>query len=326
MRTEDWAGGTLRSQLAEALSTARGQPVRVASIRRLVYLRSSHSTARLLVTLDDGEAITVVAKRLRRDRKSSDGGREILAYRDLLYQGRFGAPLLYASVHDVSGERFLLFLEDVGEDCLKHAGIGEWLAAVRWLATLHAAYRGRVDELRSYGWLPEQGSAYSRQLVSDARRNLVQVGACTSIERFDRLVRHLPTLVERLVQDDPVLVHGDLHPDNVLLQPASRIRVVDWESTAIGAGALDLVSLIDGWDGVERVELIDAYWRALEKESRTPVDRAACACVLGLCDAVQAIRYLAWDVSFCSDPVTVTELLDSIETGATEYGGGLIHG
>src|SRR5213076_728303 len=42
------------------------------------------------------------------------------------------------------------------------------------------------------------------------------------------------------------VIYGEYYPDNILMRD-STIYPVDWESTAIGAGEIDLASLTDGW-------------------------------------------------------------------------------
>jgi hypothetical protein len=58
---------------------------------------------------------------------------------------------------------------------------------------------------------------------------------------------------------DPVLLHGDLYSDNVLVAADGSIRVVDWELAAIGAGEIDLATLILGRGEHVQRRCIDAY-------------------------------------------------------------------
>jgi len=91
---------TVRELLAEGLSMVRGRDVRIADIRHLDYFRSSHSFARLLVSLEGGEKLRVIAKRLRPGLKRYGNENEILTYARLLPSRQFGAPALYGSVYD----------------------------------------------------------------------------------------------------------------------------------------------------------------------------------------------------------------------------------
>src|SRR5205807_4296869 len=111
------------------------------------------------VTLDCGERLGVVFKRLRPGEKLYGNEREVLIYRALLGGQRFGAPALYASVYDEARGHYWLFLEYAGQQTLHRAGMDEWRAAVRWLAGLHAAYWGRADVLRALGCLGEHDAA-----------------------------------------------------------------------------------------------------------------------------------------------------------------------
>ena len=44
----------------------------------------------------------------------------------------------------------------------------------------------------------------------------------------------------------PTVIHGEYYPQNILYRDG-KIHPIDWESTAIAAGEIDLASLIEGW-------------------------------------------------------------------------------
>jgi aminoglycoside phosphotransferase (APT) family kinase protein len=53
-------------------------------------------------------------------------------------------------------------------------------------------------------------------------------------------------LAALLVETPPCIIHGEYYPNNILCSDAA-IYPVDWESAAIAAGEIDLVSLTDRW-------------------------------------------------------------------------------
>ena len=44
----------------------------------------------------------------------------------------------------------------------------------------------------------------------------------------------------------PTVVHGEFYPENILVREGA-IYPIDWESTALAAGEIDLASLTEGW-------------------------------------------------------------------------------
>jgi aminoglycoside/choline kinase family phosphotransferase len=69
-------------------------------------------------------------------------------------------------------------------------------------------------------------------------------------------------MVPRLLADEPVFIHGELYPENVMVAD-DRICVVDWQSAAIGPGVIDLASLTEGhWQADLVRDCREAYLRA----------------------------------------------------------------
>jgi hypothetical protein len=160
-RTTPIAAATPHEVLSGGLREYLGRPVSIAAMDcEPLALRSTHPIDRLRVRLTSGEQLPVIFKQLRRARLPRGGHREVLIYRRILAGGQFGAPGLYASIHDPGAHRYWLFLEDVGRTHIGKAGPPAWLAAARWLAALHAAYRGREAELRTVGCLGTHGLPY----------------------------------------------------------------------------------------------------------------------------------------------------------------------
>ena len=64
--------------------------------------------------------------------------------------------------------------------------------------------------------------------------------------------------LEPLLQGPTTVVHGEFYPNNVLVFD-DRIYPVDWETVALGAGELDLASLIDNWPAEICEVALDIY-------------------------------------------------------------------
>ena len=170
-------GFDIQRILEEGLAAHLGRPVRLAALAvRPLDAQSTYPIERLRVTLASGEHVSVIFKRLGAAQESKGHRREVLIYRRLLAGQRFGAPALYASIYDEAQHCYWLFLEDLGRKTLARSNRDGWLAAVSWLAEMHAAYHGREEDLRALDCLAEHGLDYYQRLARNARRHLRQVG------------------------------------------------------------------------------------------------------------------------------------------------------
>jgi hypothetical protein len=301
-------GSAPREVLEQGLSAHFGRPVRIARLQRRPLATSSHAIERLRVTLASGERLRVIFKRLSPGEKLYGNEREVLIYRRLLDGARFGAPALYASVHDEGGRRYWLFLEDLGSSTLDEGDVEEWFAAVRWLARMHGTYHGREDDLRALACLMEHGPAYYHMVAQTARRNLELAGAGEAIGRFDALMGGYDSLVGCLADQPRTLVHGDIFAQNLIIQPGARIRAIDWESAAIGLGAWDLARLLDGW-GSMKAALLSAYLAEFESHVAGPLDKEGFQRLFGHCEILNALWHLRWSVEACQNAAAVEGLL-----------------
>jgi serine/threonine protein kinase len=302
-----------RDVLEDGLRQWLSRPVRIAALEGgPLEAWSTYPIDRLQVTLDSGEQLPVIFKRLQAGAGPKGNRREVLIYRRLLADRRFGAPALYASFYDERQGHYWLFLEDLGEDTLKHGDHEDWTAAIRLLAQIHGTYLGRDDELRGLDCLGEQAVDYYHEIAGRARRHIGLSGDRQGLARFDALMRRYGNLVADLVRQPRTLVHGDIFPDNLLLQPGPTVRLIDWESAAIGLGAWDLVRLLDGW-GSDRADFAKAYQEELGRLTGTVVDRAAFGWTLTACAIVNSLWHLGWEADACRDPEFVDWLLKELE-------------
>ena len=317
---------TPREVLEEGLSRWRGGRVRVIALEGVPLERqSTYPIERLQSTLESGEQLPVIFKRLQAVAGPKGNRREVRVYQRLLAGGRFGAPVLYASVYDEALGHYWLFLEDVGDEDLKRADWEDWIAAARLLGQMHGTYLGREGELRALDCLGEQGPDYYHGIAHAARKNMSLVDARAALARFDALMARYPAVVAHLVGQPRTLVHGDIFPDNLLIQPGPRVRPVDWESAAVGLGAWDLIRLVDGW-GRDKPALTAAYLETLEELSGAAVDRAAFAQTLACCETVNLLWHLGWEPEECRDSEFVDWLVNELEGTWPALGEGAGHG
>jgi aminoglycoside/choline kinase family phosphotransferase len=298
--------------LEEGLRAYLGQPVRIRRLAsRPLDEQSTYPIERLQVTLNSGRRLSVIFKRLHRGAEGKGGCGEVLIYRRLLAGQRFGAPTLYASVFDPEQDIYWLFIEDVGDKVLD-GDAEHWQAAVRWLAELHGTYWGWETELRALACLSDHGPAYYDMLANDARRNLESAGANQALSRFDALMTGFPALVAFLIRQPQSLVHGDIIPNNFILQPGPRIRPVDWEGAAIGLPAWDLARLLDGW-GSDKPLFIQAYLAELRRHTNLAPNLPTFRETFLPCTVLNVLWHLGWEAEACRDAAFVDGLLDTLE-------------
>jgi aminoglycoside/choline kinase family phosphotransferase len=249
----------------------------------------------------------------------------VLVYRQLLAAQRFGAPAVYASAYDEVGERYWLLLEDLGDSTLKSGDLDDWLAAVRWLAAMHGTFLGRDGELRALGCLAEHGPDYYWSIAQTARGNLEQACAWRALARFDRLMARFESIIPLLSSQPRTLVHGDIFPRNLIVQPGHRIRPIDWESAGIGLPIWDLARLVSGWQR-DKPAFLATYLVELDRCAAVPIDRRALEVTFTHCEILDVLWYFGWSVGLCTDEGEVAGLLDVIEGRWRRVDGGPIDG
>lgn len=304
---------SVKQVLGGGLSRHLGRRVRVTGLSgRSMGTFSSHPISRLAVTLDDGDELPVIFKRLK-PHPDKDVRREVRLYQRVLAGGRFGAPMLYAALCDDVHLRYWLFLEDVGQQRLEWCPAEGWVPAFRWMAQMHADCLSRAQELSNAGCLDEHGPGFYGDLAVAARGSLVTCGESLAVARFDRIVgRWLSRSVACLEGQPRTLVHGDLSCHNVMVQRDSRIRPIDWEWAAVGPAAWDVAKLLAGW-GRRKRGFLAAYLDEFGRHAAAPPDRVAFTAAVAHARVLHKLWYLKWWTEPCRDPAFVDRLLDTME-------------
>lgn len=204
--------------------------------------------------------------------------REVGFYRRLAEKARVATAACYASVLDEGN--FVLLLEDCAParpgDQIAGIAVPAAYAAIREAARLHSAFWDCGND-PSFAWLetgplaqpfydasilqsawPQFRDRYADVLTEDMKL------VCDAFaERYDAYSRPL---------DRPrCITHNDFRPDNMLFWPDGQIRIVDWQSAALGHNAVDVSYLIGGAFSPEdrrEVEqgLLDTYHEELTSQ------------------------------------------------------------
>ena len=183
---------------------------------------------------------------------------EAKVYQHLLPRLGVSAPRYLGVYEENPRGRVWLFLEYLEDSRRVHRVAQEregLCAAAAWVGRLHAnasrleplpAWIIRYDGVYFEGWV-------ERTLAFAGRRG-------EDLSWLEPLCRQGKEALRELL-DEPTIIHGEFFPMNILLH-RSEIYPVDWESTALGAGEIDLVALTDGWPDEVAWACRDAYCRA----------------------------------------------------------------
>src|SRR5262249_43258593 len=147
--------------------------------------------------------------------------------------------------------------------------------------------------------LGEHDGEYFRLIARTAREHLVEAGATWALARFDGLTADFGAVVTHLAPRPRTLVHGDVFPGNLPVQPGPQGRPSDWESASVGLAAWDLARLLDGWTNKE--PFIDAYLAEFARHSAVRLDEPDFRLTFAHCRLLNALWHIRWSVDACRD-------------------------
>jgi hypothetical protein len=184
--------------------------------------------------------------------------------------------LVPAVVASEPGRNWLL-MHDHGGRTLDDGPESAWIEAMPPVVELQRAWIGVADRIPAAGGqtrpIADLASAVPAILDRDGLGDRLAPDVRESwIAAVPRIVDACAALIDLGVPD--TLVHGDLHPGNIVLTPAGHI-VVDWSDAAVGNPFVDLPTFlvrtkdrelrrrlrdayVDGWDGLLPRARLDA--------------------------------------------------------------------
>lgn len=167
---------------------------------------------------------------------------EARAYRELVAPTGLSAPRLYGTHLDDRGSAWLLIEHLEGAVELDEAPDpeGALVLTATWIGTFQRWHDDaatttsslRYDRQYYRGWL-DRTVAYAGPWSARLPWLCELANACE------------PLLAE-LSDAPPSVIHGELTPSNVLFR-AGQVYPVDWQSTAVALGEIDVVALLDKW-------------------------------------------------------------------------------
>lgn len=180
--------------------------------------------------------------------------REVRFYREIAPRLPLSTPRCYLAHHDDENGRVFLLLEDLAPaqsaDLEVGLSVEQAKLVLEQLARLHACFWDRIGEL---DWLAPTEAMFDamreRYLAAVARLDATTEQYPTFL-RVARLLAELlkgRELVAMLRRGPLALVHGDVHPDNVLLPSldGGRLALIDWQSVSVARhGTVDVARLL----------------------------------------------------------------------------------
>jgi aminoglycoside phosphotransferase (APT) family kinase protein len=204
-------------------------------------LESTVSRARI-TTHGSGSGIPpdVVVKQL-----SAGSAREADVYQ-ALWQHLERPPAVQMFGRDVAGGATFLYLEYA-------TAVSPWpwadtVLAARVCEALAQLHDSRVLPRETFSWNYEDrlmGSAEETLQVARAARDASDQRVWRRLGDLRRVVGALPRIRRRLLSDRPTVIHGDMHPGNVILRRTGRIievLLIDWARARIGSPLEDIAS------------------------------------------------------------------------------------
>jgi hypothetical protein len=173
--------------------------------------------------------------------------RELRFYAELSGGAGISTPRCYYAAQSLENGAFLLLLEDIpgGPGLVTLDAVEQALCEV---ARMHARH-WNAPELEALGWLersPAQGLMTQRMLADATQRISARFGRVLP-ETFARVLEitsgQLESFIARERRRARTLVHGDLHPGNVLCGPRG-LTFIDWQGVGTGSPGRDLARLI----------------------------------------------------------------------------------
>jgi aminoglycoside phosphotransferase (APT) family kinase protein len=225
--------------------------------------RSTSPSAIVRCAFDDGVVRSVFVKRdvpglHSGGRFWAGGSYEADIYRDVLAGSSCGTPDYYGSWSEPAHGDSYLAVAYIDGWRLSRSEPAWLVEAARRLSRVHrdlTAAALRHPAVRQY----DQAfyASCSHRALAALRKAGVGEGWRESLFRtFDH------QMIPSLLASDRSFVHGEPYPQNVIVS-AGQVWVVDWQSAAIGSGAIDLACLTSGrWP----VELIAESERAYATE------------------------------------------------------------
>lgn len=236
----------LNSQLEKMVNKVHSPFQMTKMVRRKKFDYHSTSPAEIIsCSLDNGQLIHLFCKYAGSHTQFSNGHRggveyEAKVYQKVLNKLSLSSPKFYG-VYKGRNKICLVIQYLKGSKLLKDDHDPEHFAgAAGWIGNLHRIYIANLpSSVKRY----DQGY-YTIWLEAVEK---IANGLNGKYAWLTRVCEWFRENLHLLLNSPQTFIHGEYYTKNIMVR-RGNIYPIDWESAAIGAGEIDLVSLIDGWD------------------------------------------------------------------------------
>lgn len=271
---------TLEKQLSNIFSRNETGNVIVSILSRAEYdYRSTFPIEIVTCLINHHKKLILFCKYLDGICRKEDGHRggieyEIKVYQTILRQNELTTVRYYGSSFIQSYNETVIVLEYLENSERLHETMEPEVflsQAAKWIAGLHSqSITERFAFLHRYSKDYFNSWIYQIEAIQDLVRN--------SHPWLLKLINFFKRNIHFLTKVDQCLIHGEFYANNILVFN-NGIYPIDWETTAIGPGEIDLASLIEGWSEDLATKMINAYkierwgstWAAPQSFDRTMI-------------------------------------------------------
>jgi thiamine kinase-like enzyme len=271
----------LSTGLEAAIAESDGRAVELTIISRHPNIYSSTFPSEIVTCRHgNGSEVKLFCKYSADVNNESHGARggvayEADVYRYLLQNLNLSSCTFYGLYREPAKEHtglVLRYLAD-GVRITKSSDPETLSKAAGWIGQFHALCSRRASS-PVLSFLKHYDQEYYRGWARRAQRMAEQAGMRP--RWLESVCNRFDGVIEVLCEAPSTIIHGEYYPKNILLQDG-LIYPVDWESTAIGSGEIDLATLTEGWPPDEIARLEREYQRARWPEG-TPEGFQRCLC------------------------------------------------
>ncbi len=234
---------------------------------------SSYPSEIVTCGFPDGRRSRIFCKYESTRDEGTDGYRRGLAYEAAVYgrvlgPARAATPLFYGAHWEPATGQTWVFLEYLEGSQRVHKSGSPAVSMVRAAGCI-GAFHAKCELLLQSASLPFLFALDREYYLRQARQAMKLTRHLhRRLPWLRRLVRHFQDSISELGKAVTV-IHGEYYPKNALLS-AGQIRVVDWQSAAVGAGEIDIAALTTGHWGRALVEQCELAYRKARWQDEQP--------------------------------------------------------
>ncbi len=242
----------LISKLTDILSKngITKSPVTVIDRQQNIYA-STFPSEMVICQLADGKKLQLFCKygSLQKDSFDHKGNvaYEASVYSHVLEPLQISTPRYYGSAQGETNDSTWLVIEFLpGADRLEHAEDPMVVVeAARWIGRFHSLNESRTIAIPDFKY-------YQKEYFSGWIQRTLQLAGDLhgKYPWLSHLCRNSEEMFAEPLAAVLTVIHGEYYPNNILFQK-EEIYPVDWESSAISFGEIDLATLTDGWGASE---------------------------------------------------------------------------